>query len=117
MEREEIFQKLQQIVAKVLKINEQVIGLDFPLFSCELYDVRGKFYNARVINFNSQESQYYSWQLIAKETGEISDGIEIDVEMELELDLKDVHDEILFQLYTVEKAVEYIYQKLNHKQV
>ncbi|BAY24740.1 acyl carrier protein [Calothrix sp. NIES-2100] len=115
MEREEIYQKIQQIVARNLEINEQEIGLDFPLFSFEIYDIRKKFYNGRVIDFKSQESEYYSGQLIAIKTGNISDGVEIAIEIELEFELENIPDEILFELDTVEKAIECIYQKLNRK--
>ncbi|BAY62277.1 hypothetical protein NIES22_23490 [Calothrix brevissima NIES-22] len=42
MQREEIYQKIQQIIARNLKINAQEINLDFPLFSLEIYDTRKK---------------------------------------------------------------------------
>jgi hypothetical protein len=113
VEREEIYQKLQHIVAKNLKINEQEIGLNFPLFGFEIYDVRQKFYNAGVINFEPQESEYYSSQLIAIKTGNISDGVAIAIDIELEFELENIPDEILFELDTVEKAIECIYQKVN----
>jgi acyl carrier protein len=115
VEREEIYQKLQNIVAKNLEIQEQEIGLDFPLFSFEVYDIRGKLYDSRVIDFKPQESEYYSWQLIAIKTGNTSDGVAIAIDIELEFELENIADEILFELDTVEKAIEFIYQKLNRK--
>ncbi|BAY62276.1 hypothetical protein NIES22_23480 [Calothrix brevissima NIES-22] len=74
-----------------------------------------KFYNSRVIDFKPHESEYYSWQLIAIKTDSISDGAAIAIDLELEFELENLPDEVLFELDTVERAIEYIYQKLNRK--
>ncbi len=117
MEYQEIFDKIKDIIAEVIKIEQQEISLDFPLFQPEIYDRRlyssSNGYAANVIHFKAEDSQYYFYKPVM--IGE-SDGLNADViccELITIFEDIDFSDNVFLEFATVKLAVDYIHHKIN----
>ena len=117
MEYQEIFEKVRDIVAEVIKIEQQEITLDFPLFQSEIYDERlywsSNNYVSHVLHFKADDSQYYFYKpVMVGETG----GLNADVicgELIVNFEDIDFPDDIFLEFATVKVAVDYIHHKIN----
>ncbi|MEH1856133.1 MAG: hypothetical protein V7L11_31720 [Nostoc sp.] len=119
MEYQEIFEKIRDIVAEVIKIEQQEITLDFPLFKSEIYDERlywsSNNYVSHVIHFKAEDSQYYFYKPIM--VGE-ADGLNADVicgELIVIFEDIDFPDNVFLDFTTVKVAVDYINHKINQR--
>ncbi|MGI8502683.1 MAG: hypothetical protein ACR2LR_16340 [Hassallia sp.] len=119
MEYQEIFDKVRDIVAEVIKIDRQEITLDFSLFQPEIYDKRLYWSSsgnpANVINFKVEDSQYYFWEPVM--VGE-PDGLNpnaICCELMTIFEDIDFPDDVFLEFSTVKLAVDYIYDKINQR--
>ncbi|MEH1872596.1 hypothetical protein [Nostoc sp.] len=117
MEYQEIFEKVRDIVAEVIKIEQQEITFDFPLFQSEIYDERlywsSNNYVSHVLHFKAEDSQYYFYKpVMVGETG----GLNADVicgELIVNFEDIDFPDDIFLEFATVKVAVDYIHHKIN----
>jgi acyl carrier protein len=119
MEYQEIFDKVRDIVAEVIKIEQEKITLDFPLFQPEIYDKRlywsSNAYRANVIHFKAEDSQYYFYKPVM--IGE-ADGLNADVicgELIVRFEDIDFPDDVFLEFTTVKVAVDYINHKINQR--
>lgn len=115
MEHQEIFEKVRDIVAEELKINQEEINLDYRLFMWDMYDKRllwGSTGYSSVSNFCVEDSQYYSYRVITAENGDGFGVAEIIWALEAEFDIE-IPDEIAGTLTTVRQAVDYISTTIN----
>ena len=119
MEYQEIFEKVRDIVAEVIKIEQQEITLDFPLFQSEIYDERlywsSNNYLSHVIHFKAEASQYYFYKPIM--VGE-TDGLNADIicwELITKFENIDFYDDVFLEFATVKVAVDFINNKINHR--
>ncbi|MEH2414793.1 acyl carrier protein [Nostoc sp.] len=119
MEYQEIFEKVRDIVAEVIKIEQQEITLYFPLFQSEIYDKRlywsSNNYVSHVIHFKAEDSQYYFYKPVM--VGE-ADGLNADVicgELIVRFEDIDFPDDVFLEFATVKVAVDYINYRINQR--
>lgn len=115
MEHQEIFEKVQDIVAENLEVNPEEIDLDYQLFMQETYDKRrvwGSSGSSSVVDFDWEEAEYYESRIITATYGNGFSVAEIIWDLEAEFDIK-ITDKIAGDLRTVGEAVNYISNIIN----
>lgn len=106
MKCQEIFEKLQAIVAQELSISKECINDETQLFEVELADRRYGLKNKHVVNFNPEESQHY-YQRVSMHSGDAFNATNVLTALEKEFDIE-ISDAIASQLTTIGRAVSYI---------
>jgi len=115
MKHQEIFEKVRNIVAKELEVNQEEINLEYELFMWDMYDKRllwGSTGYSSVSDFNVEDAEYYEYRIITATYGDGSGVEEIIWELEEEFDIE-ITDKVAGDLRTVGEAVNYISNIIN----